>query len=218
MEFGVAMAMSEEHKRAIAEGQERRRQRLAQEARSGDLIGDEEPTLPDDGEPEVPPVVEPATQELDELRQRLFAGMDESIVASFTDAEIAAIIARANEEALAEKKKQALETVKQRAKTRARVEQGLVPADVLRSADEQARLDELVNWRCNLPSGGGLGLRIDGRMFEHGGSYTTTRAVAASAFSMMYQSWLTEIRFKGLKPVDQMRDFRSPEIGLDMVH
>ena len=135
----------------------------------------------------------------------------------FTPDEIAAIIGKATENALNEKKAQARKTLEARAKTQARVEQGLVSQDVIRTAEEQARMDELVTWRCRLPdSGDERLLRIDGRIIRHDQVVTTSRAEFASAAEMMYRAWHTELRFKGLKPREQMRDFQSFELPVQV--
>ena len=212
--------MTEEQKATardnLARARAARREKL--EARSAELV-EEEPEAhviaPQEDVEWVPwvPVEEPK----DEARDKLLAAIDPDIAALFTPDEIAAIIGKATENALNEKKAQARKTLEARAKTQARVEQGLVSQDVIRTAEEQARMDELVTWRCRLPdSGDERLLRIDGRIIRHDQVVTTSRAEFASAAEMMYRAWHTELRFKGLKPREQMRDFQSFELPVQV--
>ena len=212
--------MTEEQKATardnLARARAARREKL--EARSAELV-EEEPEAhviaPQEDVEWVPwvPVEEPK----DEARDKLLAAIDPDIAALFTPDEIAAIIGKATENALNEKKAQARKTLEARAKTQARVEQELVSQDVIRTAEEQARMDELVTWRCRLPdSGDERLLRIDGRIIRHDQVVTTSRAEFASAAEMMYRAWHTELRFKGLKPREQMRDFQSFELPVQV--
>ena len=194
--------------------EQKEERRLARLARSGDLIGDEGPEQGYEETPEEYAMKEPPPEP--DVTEKLLANISPEVAALFSKDEIAAIVKKATDDALNEKKKRALKDLQAKAATQARVEQGLVSQDVIRSAEEQARLDEIVTWRCNLPEGGGDGLRLDGKVFRHGELHTTTRAVYATAAAMMYQSWVTEFRFKGLKHVEQMRDFRSPEIEVSV--
>ena len=134
-----------------------------------------------------------------ERRERLTGDLPADLAALITDAELEKIESEEIERAVAAKKKQALADVRALASAEARIEHGLIPADVLRSESEKARLAEKIRVRVNLPRGGGaLGLRIDGRLFRHGQSYTVTRAEYESMHYTVYKTWLDEIRFRTL--------------------
>jgi hypothetical protein len=132
-------------------------------------------------------------------RERLTGDLPADLAVLITDAELEKIEDEEIEKAIASKKRQALADVRALASAEARIEHGLIPADVLRDETEKARLAERVRVKVNLPRGGGaLGLRIDGRLFRHGQAYTVTRAEYESMHFTVYKTWLDEIRFRTL--------------------
>jgi hypothetical protein len=132
-------------------------------------------------------------------RERLTGDLPADLAVLITDAELEKIENEEIEKAIASKKRQALADVRALASAEARIEHGLIPADVLRDETEKARLAERVRVKVNLPRGGGaLGLRIDGRLFRHGQTYTVTRAEYESMHFTVYKTWLDEIRFRTL--------------------
>ena len=147
-----------------------------------------------------------------ERRERLTGDLPADLAALITDDELEKIEREETDKALASKKKQALSDVRALASAEARIEHGLIPADVLRTEAEKARLSEKIKIRVNLPrGGGGLGLRIDGRLFRHAHIYTVTRAEYESMHYTVYKTWLDEIRFRtldqnerGRSAIDQM--------------
>jgi hypothetical protein len=132
-------------------------------------------------------------------RERLTGDLPADLAVLITDAELEKIENEEIEKAIASKKRQALADVRALASAEAKIEHGLIPADVLRDETEKARLAERVRVKVNLPRGGGaLGLRIDGRLFRHGQAYTVTRAEYESMHFTVYKTWLDEIRFRTL--------------------
>lgn len=136
-------------------------------------------------------------------RQRLLGDVDAETAALFTDDELERIEREEGEKAAAERKKQALSDVRASARQRARVEQDLIAPSVLRSEAEQKRLSEQVTFRVRLPGDGAghhgrNGFRVDGRLFQVGGTYTEPRVVYESLLSNHYRAWLSEVQFKTL--------------------
>jgi hypothetical protein len=155
-------------------------------------------------------VIKDGGPSLEEMRQerraRLTGDLPADVAVLITDDELEKIEREETEKALASKKKRALEEVRALASAEARIEHGLIPADVLRSESERARLAEMINIRVNLPRGGGaLGLRIDGRLFRHGHPYAVTRAEFESMHYTVYKAWLDEIRFRTLDQSERGR-------------
>ena len=135
----------------------------------------------------------------DERRSRLTGDLPPDLAALITDDELEKIEREEIAKAIASKTKQALAEVRALASAEARIEHGLIPADVLRSEAEKSRLAAKKKIRPNLPRGGGaLGLRIDGRLFRHGQIYEVTTAEFESLHYTIYKMWLDEIRFRTL--------------------
>jgi hypothetical protein len=136
-------------------------------------------------------------------RLRLLEGIDPEIADLITDAELDEIEAEERAKAEAERKKQALGTVRAQMRQRARVENDLIAADVLRTDAEKKRLRELVKFRVMLPNDGAghrgqNGFRVDGRLYQHGHTYTEPRAVFEALQANHYRAWLNEVQFKTL--------------------
>jgi hypothetical protein len=155
----------------------------------------------------------PSLEEIrSERRSRLTGDLPADLAVLITDEELEKIEREETDRAIAAKKKQALADVRALASAEARIEHGLIPADVLRTEAEKSRLAEKIKVRINLPRGGGaLGLRIDGRLFRNGLTYTVSRAEYESMHYTVYKTWLDEIRFRtldqnerGRSAIDQM--------------
>jgi hypothetical protein len=163
-------------------------------------------------DPELPPAADrdadsPVDPDLARRRQ-LLQGVPDDIASLISDEELAKIEAEERAKAESESKKLALSLVRDQMRQRARVEANLIPADVLRSEAEKARLAELVTFRINLPDGGTGGLpgpRIDGRIYQNGMVYTEPRAVFDSLQEMHYRVHVNEVEFLDL---NQMNVFR----------
>jgi hypothetical protein len=142
----------------------------------------------------------PSLEEIrDDRRARLTGDLPADLAALITDEELEKIEREETDKAIASKKKQALSEIRALASAEARIEHGLIPADVLRSEAEKARLAQKRKIKVNLPRGGGaLGLRIDGRLFRHGQTYEVTTAEFESMHYTVYKTWLDEIRFRTL--------------------
>ena len=135
----------------------------------------------------------------DERRSRLTGDLPPDLAALITDDELEKIEREEIAKAIASKTKQALAEVRALASAEARIEHGLVPADVLRSEAEKSRLAEKIMVRTNLPRGGGApGIRVDGRLFRHGQVYHVTIAEFESMHPTVYRMWFDEIRFRTL--------------------
>jgi hypothetical protein len=150
----------------------------------------------------------PSLEDIRRLRrERLTGDLPADLAVLITDGELEKIETEEIEKAIAAKKRQALADVRALASAEAKIEHGLIPADVLRDEAEKARLAEKVRVKINLPRGGGaLGLRTDGRLFRHGQAYTVTRAEFESMHPTVHKMWLHEIRFRTL---DQNEPGRS---------
>lgn len=155
---------------------------------------------------EEPEIAEPV--DTSARRRELLQGIPDDIAAAITDDELEQIETKVRAKAAAERKKQALADIEHAMSMRARAAEGLIPAAMLRSEAEEARRQELVTFMVNLPEGGGLGLRVDGRMFYHGSTYTEPRHVADSLHEMIYRAHRAEIEFSDLR---QNRVFRTGE-------
>lgn len=135
----------------------------------------------------------------DERRERLLQGIPADIAALITDDELARIEAEERKRAIEERTKKALDTVRTQLRQRARVENDLISPDVIRSDADRKRLAERVKFKVTLPEGGGArGFRVDGRVFQHGQTYTESRAVFESLQANHYQTWLSEVKFRTL--------------------
>lgn len=177
-----------------------------------------QPPPDDDREPEPVAITEPA--DIDARRARLLEGIDPDIAALISDAELDKIEAEEQQKAEAERKKQALATVRDQMRQRARVDHDLIHADVLRSDAEKKRLAEPVKFKVTLPSEGAghtgrNGFRVDGRLFQAGFTYTEPRAVFESLQANHYRTWLAEVGFKTLdqhKPGQSAREILGQTI------
>lgn len=136
-------------------------------------------------------------------RARLLGDLDPETAALFSDEELEKIEREEAAKAAEEKKKQALADVRATARQRARVEQDLIHPSVLRTADEQKRLAEPVTFRVRLPSDGAghhgrNGIRVDGRLYQDGRTYTEPRVVVETLQEIHYRAHLNEVKFKTL--------------------
>lgn len=169
-----------------------------------------DPLLPESEEDEAllrgMPVVDPNPGYLDdgvdqreERRRRLTADLPSEVAALITDEQLEAIEKKAQERAKAARLKEALRDIEALADAEAKIAQGLIPADVLRSEQEKAEMNAWGRVTVNLPPGGGsLGFRIDGRLFRHGETRRVTRAQYNSLLYMHYKAHLGEIKFSAL--------------------
>ncbi|TSA41094.1 MAG: hypothetical protein D4R58_01875 [Betaproteobacteria bacterium] len=143
----------------------------------------------------------------EDRRARLLAGVDAAVADLITDDEIDAIEATERDAARAERKKQALATVKATLRQEQRVDFDLISPDVLRSAEEKKRLMEPVRFKLDLP-GDGAGhngrnsIKVNGFPFVVGVTYVRPRAVADTVKDIWYRAWLNEMTFRTL---DQQR-------------
>lgn len=191
-------------KRQLTEEQRQRaRDNLARgrETRAANKAAAAEATAepdPSDDVPETP--IQPIA---DDRRERLLQGIDPAIASLISDDELDVIEREEQERAAADRKKQALADVRSQMRQRARVENDLISADVLRSDDEKRRLAELVRFKITLPregagGRGAYGFRVDGRLYQQGAIYTESRAVFESLQSNFYGAWKSEYQFKTL--------------------
>lgn len=158
-----------------------------------------------DPEPDAPvAVTEPDAMD-PELRS-LLVGLDPEVADKFSEEELRDILGVAKQKALDQKMEAARKSITLRAATQARIAAGLVDAEVLRSEEEQARLDEQVTFRVRLPSEGSghkkRGIYLDGICYEHGRMYTRSRAVFETVNEIQSRAWQHEFIFRGL-PVEQ---------------
>lgn len=138
-----------------------------------------------------------------ERRGRLLQGIDPSVASLISDDELDEIEREERAAAEASRKERALKDVRAQMRQRARVENDLISADVLRTAAEKKRLSEEVTFRVNLPGSGAghrgqHGFHVDGVWFQHGFTYTRPRAVYESLLGMHYRAHLNETMFKTL--------------------
>lgn len=184
----------------MADDGKTRQQRIADEI-AGRQRRETEPEGFDDlpaAEPRDPESIrDPETAE---RRQRMLAGFDPEIAKLFSDEDLAKIEAEEKRKVAEDRRKLAIDDLRQRARLEAQIESGLVPAARLRDEAEQARLDETVRIRVNLPGGGAghrdrHGFRINGRIFQQGQVYEVTRAEYDSLNEAHYRIHLNEIRF-----------------------
>lgn len=149
------------------------------------------------------PAMPAGIEEAQARRQRLLGGLDAETAALFTDEELENIEREERVRAAAEQKKQALTDIRATARQRARVEHDLIAPSVLRSEAEQRRLSEMVTFRVVLPGDGAghrgpNGIRVDGRIFQDGQTYTEPRIVFESLLPNLYRAWFNEYQFKTL--------------------
>jgi hypothetical protein len=174
------------------------------------LVPTDDPGLPDANADDGVAIIDggPSLDDIRaERRRRLTGDLPADLAVLITDGELEKIETEEIEKAIAAKKRQALADVRALASAEAKIEHGLIPADVLRDEAEKARLAEKIRVKINLPRGGGaLGLRTDGRLFRHGQAYTVTRAEFESMHPTVHKMWLHEIRFRTL---DQNEPGRS---------
>lgn len=154
-------------------------------------------------EPDPPIVGESVKVAVAARRERLLQGIDPDIARLITDAELDLIELQEREKAEAERKKNALATVRETLRTRARIENDLISADAQRTDEEKKRLAEKVTFRIVVPNDGAghrgrSGIKVDNRLFEQGRVYTETRAVFESLQYMHYRAWLNEVEFRTL--------------------
>jgi hypothetical protein len=138
-----------------------------------------------------------------ERRVRLLAGIPADVAALITDEELDKIEREERAKAETERKKLALKMVREELSQRARVEQNLIPASVLRSEEEQRRLGESVRFRIGVPEEGAghrgqAGFRVDGFHYQNGQIYERPRAVFESLQANNYRTHLNELTFSTL--------------------
>lgn len=191
---------------ALAKAREARQARAlaaqAEEARPWSLE-DEEPFADEDqdnadiDEPELSEPPKP-TESIAALRETLLQHLTAEERELISDDDLLRIKARQDKKAADERKKDVLEKLEADMLHRARVEQGLLSAKTLRTAEERARLAQKVRVKIEMP-GSVLqqiqGFRIDGRMYEAGREYEMTRAEYESLRETHYRVHVNEIRF-----------------------
>lgn len=164
--------------------------------------------------PEPPPVSEPEPPDPETRRARLLEGVDPDIARLISDDELDIIEADERQKAADERKKQALASVRATLKQRARVENDLISADVLRSDAERKRLLEPVTFTVRLPNDGAghhgrNGIRVDGFLYQQGHTYTRPRGVFETLRDIHFRSHLNEVQFRTLdqhKPGQSARE------------
>ncbi len=191
------------------------------EARSGDLIGDEDSG--EDVRTDEPEVFKPELKEpdADERRRQLLAGIAPEIAALISDEELAEIQAEEDAKAESERKANALKSVRASLRQRARVDNDLIPASVLMSETEKKRKNELHTFVFSMPKRGtAQTLRVDGRLFYSGVTYTEPYHVMESIRRQHYLVHLHEMQFRELdqdkvfKRGDDARGFTPAQILL----
>lgn len=191
---------------ALAKAREARQARAlaaqAEEARPWSLE-DEEPfadedAVEDENIPDIPHIPAEPTKNIAALRETLLQHLTAEERELISDDDLIRIKRRQDEKAAAERKKDVLEKLEADMLHRARVEQGLLSAKTLRTAEERARLAQKVRVKIEMP-GAVLqqiqGFRIDGRMYEAGREYEMTRAEYESLRETHYRVHVNEIRF-----------------------
>lgn len=191
---------------ALAKAREARQARAlaaqAEEARPWSLE-DEEPfededAVEDENIPDIPHIPAEPTKNIAALRETLLQHLTAEERELISDDDLLRIKARQDKKAADERKKDVLEKLEADMLHRARVEQGLLSAKTLRTAEERARLAQKVRVKIEMP-GSVLqqiqGFRIDGRMYEAGREYEMTRAEYESLRETHYRVHVNEIRF-----------------------
>lgn len=191
---------------ALAKAREARQARAlaaqAEEARPWSLE-DEEPfededVVEDENIPDIPHIPAEPTKNISALRDTLLQHLTAEERELISDDDLLRIKARQDKKAADERKKDVLEKLEADMLHRARVEQGLLSAKTLRTAEERARLAQKVRVKIEMP-GSVLqqiqGFRIDGRMYEAGREYEMTRAEYESLRDTHYRVHVNEIRF-----------------------
>lgn len=168
---------------------------VAVEAETKLIIVEGEPLAPpiEDVEGE-PPTDEPATLDafgrfLITLSAETRELLNEAELHGIFDAQIAA--------ARTEKKAAAKKAVMARALHHARVEEGLMPQNAIEDAALRDRMQEMVRFTVDLPELGDVGLRVDGNIYLHKGTYNLTRAQYESFREMVYKNQQAELDFEG---------------------
>lgn len=171
--------------------EEREAHLAARKAANGDAPEPQDETEDEVREPdEAPPVQTRRSFGIStERRAQLLQGIPADVAALIDDDELAEIERQEQKAAEQERKKQAIADVRAALRQKARVENDLIPSSVLRSEEENRRLQEPVTFKINLPEGGGaLGLRVNGFNYQHGMVYTRPRHVAESLHEMVYRA------------------------------
>lgn len=158
-----------------------------------------------------------AIEALEARRARLLEGVDPAIADLISDDELDQIEEEERIKAEAERKKLALQTVRESLRQKARVENDLIASSVLLSEAEKKRRNEPVTFRVNLPMDGAgdpaksaHGLKVDHFRYQQGQTYTRPRAVFESLQEAHYRIHLQEIAFKTLD--QHKRGNSAPEI------
>lgn len=198
----------EDRLEALARGRATRRANLAAKAEAARPLGnpdeDEQPFEDEDvvanEEVDEPAMGEPPQLGVDItlLRESLLQHLTPDERKLISDEDLLAIKAKQEKKAAAERKKDVLEKLEADMLHRARVEQGLLSQNTLRTAEEQARLAKRVRVRIEMP-GAVLqqiaGFRIDGRLYEANREYEMTVAELESLRDTHYRIHINEIRF-----------------------
>lgn len=199
--------VSEETKRAMAEGRRKARearQAVAAEQTPEDIIRGQGPlhrheiVYGGDSEPE--PVVEPE----DNSPFALFiAALDDETKELVPESELRAIFDEQVAKAKAEKRAQKRKAAAQIAVTAAQMEAGLIPLATQEMMALQKRNGQQVRWRLELPPCGpngevpDIGLRIDGKIYLDNREHTLTLAQYESYREMVYRCSQMELAFQG---------------------
>lgn len=177
-----------------------------QNARSGELIGDEPETQQfepvESNEPEAAPAVDEPEDENAEARKRLLASIPEELRDRFPPSRLDQIIAEAKAKALEEKEKALLRDLRGQANLHARASLDLIPQSDLLDEEAAARMNQEVWVTINCPGGGAgagdIGYRISGLLYRHGSRYKVKRHVANQLAKMDYDAWYHEVLFRTL--------------------
>ncbi len=188
IERSAYMARAKERKRAERRAAEVSPAREMPEPDPDQLPFEEAP----DGDPP------PSDPVRDERRERLLSGIPAEIAALISDQELDEIEREERLKAEAERKEQALTTVRKSLRNRARVDNDLVDPSVIRSAEDRKRLARKVDFRFELPEGGDTldGFRIDGHVFQNRVWHRNyPMAVVESLRANFYRTHLSEVQF-----------------------
>jgi hypothetical protein len=199
---------------------ERNRTNLAKarEARTRKNAAPEPAAGPDGQNLALPAATKEPREAAVERRRRLIGDLDLETQALFSDAELAEIEATERKKAIEERKARALKDARGLARQYARIENDLIPADVLRDDAERQRLNEPVTFRVSVPmegNGGTPGLKVNGFIYRHGSVHTRPRHVFESLRRTFYLAHLNEVMFSALnqdKPGNSAREVTARTI------
>lgn len=180
-----------------------RRESQAQEPATLDegMMASDEPPIEEAEGGVIAPVSEP---EPAPARNSLLAGLDPELAAELSDDELQQIMAEAMVAARAEMKAEKKRRAKEAALKIARARVGLTPGRQIAAEKEDARLNEIIMHRIDIPEAGAVsptgqpeGIRIDQKLYRLGVTYPMTRAVFETIRDIENKAWMSEALFEG---------------------